>query len=259
MQMMVYTPAMQATGSFDGGTIVEQKPIGFSGEGSVVKRIGPLFYWAWAFAPQEGHIGLHPHKAFEIMTYVVQGQASHGDTLGTRSIVGAGGAQVMQTGSGVSHTERFIGPDMEAFQIWFEPEFQAALQRKPTYNQFEHEDFPIAAGDGYRLKTILGPGSPIELVAEARLWDLEFDPQGAFTYTVEQGRTLAVLAIRGGGSGEIGGSAERAATPFKHRDFLVMRADDDAEITLRASEDAPLRLIGIDVPTTVSYPLYPKR
>ena len=47
MQTLIYGPTLQAVGAFDGGKITEQKPIGFSGEGSVVKRLGPLFYWAW--------------------------------------------------------------------------------------------------------------------------------------------------------------------------------------------------------------------
>ncbi|MEK8127570.1 pirin family protein [Paenibacillus filicis] len=258
MQIMVYTPSMQGSGSFNGGKITEQKPIGFSGEGSVVKRIGPLFYWAWAFSPEEGHIGSHPHKAFEIMTYVVQGQAEHGDSLGTRSVVGPGGAQVMQTGSGVSHQEHFIGPDMEAFQIWFEPELEAALLRQPTYRQYEHEDFPVREGDGFRFKTVIGADSPIEIVADAKVWDLEVDPGGSFTYTVPAGRTLAALAIRGGGTWEHAGSPQ-PLTAFRHRDFMVMRADSASEVKLHAPEGETLRILGIEVPSSVDYPLYPKR
>jgi redox-sensitive bicupin YhaK (pirin superfamily) len=121
MKITVYPPNQQGEGAFDGGRITEQKPIGFPGEGSKVRRVGPIFYWAWAFAKEEGYIPTHPHQGFEIMTYVVQGKAEHGDSLGTKSVVGSGGAQVMQTGSGISHEERFIGPDMEGFQIRFEP------------------------------------------------------------------------------------------------------------------------------------------
>ncbi|WP_159881040.1 pirin family protein [Paenibacillus puerhi] len=260
MQIMVYPPSMQGEGSFNGGKITEQKPIGFSGEGSVVKRIGPLFYWAWAFSEQEGHIGLHPHQAFEIMTYVVQGKAEHGDTLGTRSVVGPGGVQIMQTGSGVSHEEHFIGPNMEAFQIWFEPELKAALQRTPTYRQFEHEQFPIMEGDGYTLKTVIGPGAPVELVADARVWDLEAEPGSSFSYTIPAGRSLAVLAIRGHGAWiQQTGDHQSAETAFHQRDFMTLRADAESSLTLRPEEGGKLRLIGIEVPTTVPYSQYPKR
>ncbi|MFC4322973.1 pirin family protein [Litchfieldia salsa] len=117
MEIKLYPPNKQGTGQFDNGKITEQKPIGFPGEGSEVMRVGPLFYWAWAKADKVGYIPKHPHQGFEIITYVVSGKAEHGDSLGTKSVVGPGGIQVMQTGSGVWHEEGFVGPNMEGFQI----------------------------------------------------------------------------------------------------------------------------------------------
>jgi len=253
-QAMIYGPTLQGTGSFDGGKILEQKPIDFGHEGAVVKRVGPLFYWAWATA-EEGHIPLHPHQVFEIMTYVVKGHAEHGDTLGTRSTVGAGGAQIMQTGSGVSHKESFIGPDMEAFQIWFEPKAEEAVHRPPTYNQFEHEAFPMIQGNGYTVKTVMGQESPVEIVTEAQMWDVEIEPGKTYQHSIRDGYSLAVLAIRG--DGELGGM-DNSAQSFKQKDFIVMRADRATDATFTAAE-ANLRLIIIEVPTEVPYPLYRKR
>ncbi|WP_308638034.1 pirin family protein [Paenibacillus silvisoli] len=258
MQTLVYGPTLQATGAFDGGKITEQKPIGFPGEGSVVKRVSTLFYWAWAHSPNEGYIPLHPHQAFEIMTYVVAGKAEHGDTLGTKSSIGAGGVQLMQTGSGVSHEERFVGPDMEGFQIWFEPSIQEALKQQPTYSQYEHEEFPSEKGNGYTKKTVIGYGSPISITADARMWDVEVEPGAQFTHPIEGNRTLTALAIRGDGSWTYA-APDSKTTAFKHKDFILARADEAQEAVIAASGDAPLRLILIDVPSTVDYPLYPKR
>ncbi|MFD0712786.1 pirin family protein [Paenibacillus sp. GCM10027626] len=258
-QPMIYGPSLQGVGAFDGGKITEQKPIGFGGEGAVVKRVGPLFYWAWAQSKEEGYIPLHPHQAFEIMTYVIKGHAQHGDTLGTKSVVGAGGAQVMQTGSGVSHEERFIGPDMEGFQIWFEPYIQEALQRQPTYSQYEHDEFPILKGDGFVSKTVLGPVSPISLVADAQMWDVQIEPGKSFQHAAKSGYTLTALAIRG--SGNIRPASDNAGTAhsLQHKDFMTWRADSELEAVFTAADDEALRLIIIEVPTQVSYPLFPKR
>lgn len=44
MKITLYSPDQQAKGAFDGGQITELKPIGFPGEGSAVKRVGPLFF-----------------------------------------------------------------------------------------------------------------------------------------------------------------------------------------------------------------------
>ncbi|MDP4099453.1 pirin family protein [Paenibacillus sp. P96] len=258
MQPRVYTPAMQGSGEFDGGKIKEQKPIGFSGEGSVIKRVGPLFYWAWGASSAEAVIGLHPHEGFEIMTYIVQGESSHKDTLGTDSAVGAGGVQVMQTGSGVSHREQ-LSADTEFFQIWFEPYLAEAMLRKPTYHQYEHEDFSIESHEaGYSVKTVIGSGSPINLVADAEMWDVEISGGARYGHTVPGGYTLTALAIRGAG---VWGEADvsKRQSPFRHKDFIVGYADSDTSVEITNPHDDILRLILIKVPTNVSYPLQPKR
>jgi redox-sensitive bicupin YhaK (pirin superfamily) len=253
---MVYTPAMQAVGAFDDGKITEQKPIGFPREGSVVKRVGPLFYWAWAHSSEEARIGLHPHQGFEIMTYVVEGKAVHGDTLGTNSEVGPGGAQVMQTGTGVSHKEK-LDANSELFQIWFEPDLNEALKRQPAYHQYEHTDFPLQKEPGYQVKTVIGEGAPIELVADAKTWDVEVAPDASYTHTIPSGYTLTALAIRGHGVW-MNSDAVGKETGFNHKDFILGAARTDTEVELRNTGAETMRLILIEVPTSVGYPLYRK-
>ncbi|MFH5181932.1 pirin family protein [Paenibacillus sp. TAB 01] len=262
MKITIYPPQKQAVGAFDGGKITEQKPIGFPGEGSAVKGIGPLFYWAWAHTPEEGYIPMHPHQAFEIITYMVNGQAAHEDSLGTRSVVQAGGIQVMQTGSGVSHAERFIGPDSEGFQIWFEPHIREALQRKPTYRQYEHEAFPVQPSEGMTVKTIIGEDAPVELVTDIRMWDVELLPGSTYRHSLQAGKVLAALAIRGdGGAWTAAGDMAGTVTPvsFQNKDFSVLEAEGTAASELLLTADSKLRMILIEVPAEVDYPLYKKR
>jgi redox-sensitive bicupin YhaK (pirin superfamily) len=258
MQARVYTPAMQGIGEFDGGKIKEQKPIGFPGEGSVIKRVGPLFYWAWATSSAEAMIGLHPHQGFEIMTYVVKGSAFHGDTLGTDSTVGAGGAQVMQTGSGVSHQEK-ISADAELFQIWFEPELTEAVRRKPTYHQYEHKEFPqVSHAAGYKVKTVIGTDAPVQLVTDIEMWDVEVNSGSQYQHKIDAGYSLTALVIRGQGTwGESGTSKQ--PVQFHHKDFILAAAESETEVAITNSDEEIMRLILIKVPTTVPYPLYRKR
>jgi redox-sensitive bicupin YhaK (pirin superfamily) len=259
MKISVYTPAQQAIGAFDGGKITEQKPIGFPGEKSEVERIGPLFYWAWAEAEEEGFIPSHPHRAFEIITYVVNGKAEHGDSLGTKSIVGPGGLQVMQTGSGVSHHERFIGPNMEGFQIWFEPYLKEAFKRPPTYSQYEHEDFPTTKENGTQFKTVIGEGSPVQLVADVKMWDSVIEAGQKLELIMPIGYTLCALAIRGGGKWNTNGTNGKQITSFHHKDFILFEVTEPAEVVIQVNKDEPLRIILVQVPTQVDYPLYPNR
>jgi redox-sensitive bicupin YhaK (pirin superfamily) len=250
MDIQIISPQEQAKGEFDGGKITEQKPIGFPGEGSRIRRLGPLFYWAWAQTAGEGSIGLHPHQGFEIMTYVIGGNAHHKDTLGTNSIVGPGGVQLIQAGSGVSHAEAMHEPS-ELFQIWLEPHLSKALQRHPAYFQYEHEEFPNdPAAAGVQVKTIIGEGAPIQLVADAAMQDVTLEPGAAYRYPLAAGRILSGLAIRGNGT--------IAGHVFDHKDFVVANGEQAEDILIQADTE-PLRIFLIDVPAQVNYTLYNKR
>jgi len=255
VRIRLYTPAMQGKGKFDGGNITEQKPIGFPGEGSVINRVGPLYYWAWAHTPKEGYIPPHPHYGFEIMTYVIRGTAEHGDSLGTRSTIGEGGVQVIKAGSGVSHEERFFGPDMEAFQIWFEPDLKLEAKKKPAYEQFDRDDIPCKEQNGSRVKQILGGESPILLTADARMWDVELKPGHEYAHTLSKGTTLTALAVRGAGSWKEGEAHEEA---FHERDFMLLTSDREEEVFLHAG-DEDVRMLLIEVPERVHYGLLPKK
>lgn len=163
LDFKIYPPESQADGQFDGGRITEIKPIGFPHEGPALKNIGPLFYWAWATAKGYGKIALHPHQAFEILSYALEGEIGHYDTLGNKSRVQAGGAQVMQAGSGISHEEETVGEFTDFFQIWFDPDIRKTLSCEPTYNEYKNEDFPFEEQEGVHLKTIIGKDSPVNL------------------------------------------------------------------------------------------------
>lgn len=251
MEIKIIKPQDQAFGQFDGGKIIEQKPIGFSGEGSLINRLGPLFYWAWAKSEGEGGIGFHPHQGFEILTYVIKGRGRHQDTLGTISDVGAGGAQVMQTGSGVHHAESILEP-YEGFQIWFEPHLSKAIKQTPTYSKYVHEDFPFTSENGVVVKTILGEHSPINIVTDAKMYDVEIGNGVTYKYALSPNRTLAGLAIRGNG-----GVINELEVSFNNKDFIIIQSEKVETFTIQP-KGAELRMLLIEIPTEVDYPLYRK-
>jgi redox-sensitive bicupin YhaK (pirin superfamily) len=252
-EIKIIKPQDQATGEFDGGKIIEQKPIGFSGEGSIINRLGPLFYWAWAHSQEPAGIGLHPHKGFEIITYVIKGKTYHQDTLGTESVVGEGGAQLMQTGSGVYHAEAAKEPS-ESFQIWLEPHLSQAIKRTPTYLQYNHQDFPIKEKEGVTIKTILGNKSPMKIVTDAGMWDIRIANGTVYTHSLSQNRILAGLAIRGNGAFSLD---RNDCTLFDHKDFIIVQSGQGGEVAVQAF-DQDLRIFLIEVPIDVGYPLYRK-
>ena len=253
MEIKIIKPQDQAIGQFDGGKITEQKPIGFSGEGSLINRLGPLFYWAWGHSQKPAEIGLHPHQGFEIITYVIKGKVSHRDTLGTESVVDEGGTQLMQTGSGVYHAEALKEPS-EIFQIWFEPHLSQAIKRTPTYSQYDSDEFSLTEKDGVKIRPILGNDSPMKIVTDAAMWDISIPKGTVYTHSLSPNRTLAGLAIRGDGAFSLD---TNEPTRFAHKDFVIVQSEIGGEVAIQAL-DQDLRIFLIEVPTEVDYPLYRK-
>ena len=254
MEITVYPPDVQEIGEFDGGRITETKPLGFPGEGPEVPHTGPLFYWAWATAKGYGKIGLHPHQAFEIMSYALKGEIGHYDTMGNRSRVKAGGAQVMQTGSGVSHEEETVSDHNEFFQIWFEPDLKKTVRQAPTYAEFRHKDFPVEVRDGVTLKHVIGNGAPVSLVTEAAMQDILIPSGQRYQRELSANRTLAIVVINGEGtlSDVIGSEKHDLAVKY----FAVVHAGTNGSVAIHAGQAGPLRLAMIEVPAEVDYALY---
>ncbi len=246
----VYPPEKQGTGEFDEGKITEIKPIGFPDHNTKHNRLGPLFYWAWASANGEGVIAMHPHKAFEIMSYVLEGEIGHTDTLGTNSRVAAGGAQIMQTGTGVSHQEEMYGDHTEFFQIWFEPDLRQSIKHPPTYVELENKDFPVSNNDGKYVKTIIGENSPVSIVADVKAYDVSVEPGIIYTRLLPSNFNLAVVAIDGQGKWLPSESI------VKKRDYTVIKTAEDTQVSIQASNSGSIRLFIIEIPNEVDYPLF---
>lgn len=249
----LYKTEQQGVGEFDNGKITETKPIDFpqgSGEG---KRIGPLFYWAWASANGEGVIGMHPHQAFEIISYCLEGTIGHSDSMGNNTRVNAGGAQVMKAGTGIYHQEEMYGDKTEFFQIWFEPNLKKTITHKPEYHQYTDEEFPAEEINKVRIKHIIGEGSPVSLVAEIKADELKLQPSANYEKQLSGNRTLALVVISGEGKILIG---ENTESNLEKKDYFVINASADTIVSLSSGNKSDFTLFAVEVHTKVDYPLY---
>ncbi len=252
-QARLYKTEHQGVGEFDNGKITETKPIDFpqgSGEG---RRVGPLFYWAWASADGDGVIGLHPHQAFEIISYCLKGTIGHSDSMGNKTRVDEGGAQVIKAGSGIYHQEEIHGDRTEFFQIWFEPYLNETKTHKPEYHQFNDDEFPVEEIDNVRIKHIIGGNSPVKLVAEAKADELLLKPNSVYERHLSDNRTLALVVINGEGNIEVG---DEPQTKLIKKDYFVVNAEKETIVKIRPGNDAELKVFAVEVPTRVDYPLY---
>lgn len=95
----------------------------------------------------------HPHHEMEIVTIVLDGEMTHEDSMGNKTVIGAGDVQRMSAGTGLTHSEFNLAENPVRFhQIWIFPD-KAKLT--PSYDQknFDPEEwknklFPVASGQG---------------------------------------------------------------------------------------------------------------
>ncbi len=121
--------------------------------------MGPVDY-----APGEA-VGApdHPHRGFETVTYVLEGEVLHEDSAGHRGTIKAGGVQWMTAGGGIIHSETpspamlSQGGRAHGFQIWVNLPSHLKMTR-PRYQELEAERLPTArTPDGLaRVKIIAG-------------------------------------------------------------------------------------------------------
>ena len=101
-----------------------------------------------------GGFDTHPHRDMEIITFILDGELEHRDSMGNGSVIRAGDVQVMSAGTGITHSEfnHDATTPVHLLQIWILPE-RRGLQ--PGYGQkpFPREERtgrlqPIATPDG---------------------------------------------------------------------------------------------------------------
>ena len=164
MALKIFSKESQADGYFNDGQILEKKPIGFPQDGGLLKPYSNLFYWAHAWASKnDSIIGLHPHRGFEICSFILKGEIEHYDTLLDKWItLEKGDVQVIKAGKGISHSEK-LKKGSEIFQIWFDPNLHESLYEEANYSDYKSEFFSVKKEDGKETKIISDINNQIDL------------------------------------------------------------------------------------------------
>jgi hypothetical protein len=153
----------QANGAFNGGAILEKKPVGFLQDGGKLRPYSNLFYWAHAWSDEGSTIGLHPHQGFEIMTFVIEGEINHYDTkIQKWRNLKKGDVQIIRAGNGVSHAER-LEAGAHIFQIWFDPDLSRSIYKQASYDDFNKDSFPSQWFRESFIITYVGENAPVKL------------------------------------------------------------------------------------------------
>jgi len=166
MNITVLKKDEQVHGEFNAGAILERKPLGFPQDHGALTPYGNLFYWAHAWSSTGGMIGEHPHRGFEILSFILSGNTHHYDSkLNGWKELNAGDVQIIRAGRGISHAER-VEAGASLFQIWFDPGLERTMGDDATYNDHRASDFPVLKDADGTTTVYVGEGSPLALRTE---------------------------------------------------------------------------------------------
>ena len=184
--------------------------------------------------PENYRVGFpfHPHRGIETITYVLEGEVEHQDSLGHRGVISSGDIQWMTAGSGIVHQEMPKGDakgHMYGFQLW--ANLPASLKMTPPrYQEIKSDQIPVAKeSDGTEVRVVCGQfGSttgPVQGVAAAPTYLDVFVPAGK-SRSIPVDKTHNVFAYVFGGSGKFGTSPEEV----QNRSLLVFGAGDEVAV-----------------------------
>ena len=193
--------------------------------------------------------GPHPHRGFETVTFILEGELSHLDSGGHESVIHTGGIQWMTAGSGLVHAElspesfKRSGGPLEILQLWINLPARLKMTA-PAYRGLEAADLPeveLPGGAG-RLTLISDrwgeQAGPIEPIADVRLMLVELAPDGRIDLPADPGRTIFLYIVRG--------KAEIAGTEAEK--WSLAELDQEGDGVSLSSADGALILFGHAAP-----------
>ena len=148
----------------------------------------------------------HPHRGIETITYMIEGEVEHGDSLGNRGAIGSGDIQWMTAGSGIIHQEmprRYEGT-MRGFQLWANLPARDKMMH-PRYRGILSGQVPEVDLDGVRIKVIAGDlggtkGAVEDVVIDPIYFDIDVPAESSFELPVGPDRTAFAYVFEGMGS-----------------------------------------------------------
>ena len=149
----------------------------------------------------------HPHRGIETITYVLDGDVEHQDSLGNRGVIRPGDVQWMTAGSGIIHQEMPQGSPkgwMWGFQLWANLPRQQKMM-DPRYREVTAKQIPaIKTAEGATVRIICGrlgevEGPVKEIVTDPEYLDVSLPAGKSFTHAVKPGYTVFAYVVEGEG------------------------------------------------------------
>ena len=153
-------------------------------------------------------VGEHPHRGFETVTIVYQGEVEHRDSTGSGGIIGPGDVQWMTAAAGILHEEFHsqaftrAGGTLEMVQLWVNLPASDKMA-SPRYQSIVRADIPeVALPDGAGTVRVIagefdGHRGPARTFTPIDTWDIRLKQGRTAHFRLPEGRTLALVVLRG--------------------------------------------------------------
>lgn len=241
------------------GQIIEPQFV-IEGAGVLLRRsFGPnrvnsfdpfLLFDHFAFNnPIEGPImgfPTHPHRGIETVTYMLEGNVRHRDSLGNMGVIGPGDVQWMTSGRGIMHEEMpRRGPSglINGFQLWVN--LPAALKMSlPRYQEIKEGEIPAVERGGVKARIVAGEfegtrGPVTEIAARPLYMDLTLASGAEATIPTAPGHTVVAYVFEGQGFFDLEGDGSGELVEAVR---LVVFEDGD-QVRVKASPQSHVRLM----------------
>jgi redox-sensitive bicupin YhaK (pirin superfamily) len=230
---------------------------------SLGQHISPFLLLDYAaphdFAPtqQRRGVGQHPHRGFETVTIVYQGELEHRDSTGSGGLIGPGDVQWMTAAKGILHEEFHSaaftqkGGTLEMVQLWVNLPARDKLAA-PGYQTLLSQDIPLIplAGGAGSLRLIAGAFAgqqgPARTFTALDVWDIRLNAGKPLTLPLVEGRNTALIVLRGSvqlnGSQPLGEAQMALLDPAGSE--LRLAADNQATVLLLSGEPIDEPVVG---------------
>jgi redox-sensitive bicupin YhaK (pirin superfamily) len=150
--------------------------------------------------------GPHPHRGFETVTFILDGELSHLDSGGHESVIGPGGVQWMTAGSGLVHAElspasfKQTGGPLEILQLWVNLPSQLKMT-KPNYLGLQGPQIPKVVVGGTTIEVVSGEVAgvvgPFPSLIGIEMSVVRLAPGATLTLPVAPGRAVFLYVVSG--------------------------------------------------------------
>lgn len=174
----------------------------------------------------------HPHRGIETVTYLIQGDIEHGDSLGNKGSILDGDCQWMTAGSGIIHQEMPKASNrMLGVQLWLNLPAKYKMTN-PQYRDIKSSDIPVIEEEGCKIHIISGSYKGKEGALQGDyikplFMDIELKEGSEWSLDIEKDATLFVYIIQGEGCFDPNAQefiSEKHAVLFEEGDTLSVKA-----------------------------------